>query len=127
MEETYSKTQYKIFLLLVKYLPFIIAILYFISCTLNCFGIYSRFTAQLAFYSPITAVFMLYTSFVFKCCVWHRLPIYYSLILQILININYYIPISSNIKLFVYLALTITFILFGMYLKNKYNYASKIS
>lgn len=121
MEAIYNKTQYKVFLLLVKYLPFIIAILYFISAILNCFGIYSELLVVVSYYSPLTAGFMLYTSFVFKCCIWHRLPIYYSLVLQILININFYIPISSNIELFVYSIITVAFILLGMYLKNKYN------
>lgn len=112
---------HKIFLILVKYIPFIIAVLYFITALLNCFGIYSTLLAQLTFYSPFTAFFMIYTFFLFKCCIWHRLPIYYSLVLQILININFYIPISSNIELFIYLLITIFFILLGMYFKNLHN------
>lgn len=121
MEEKYNKTQYKIFLILVKYLPFLIAVLYFISVILNCFGIYSQLLVVVSYYSPLTAFFMLYASFLFKCCIWHRLPIYYSLVLQIIININFYIPISSDIELFIYLVITIFFILLGMYLKNLHN------
>lgn len=114
-------SRYKTFLLFLKHLPFAIALLTLIVCILNCFGIYSKLLANFCFYSPITAGFMLYTSSVFQNCIWHRLPIYYSIILEIITYINLYIPISGRIDLFIYLTLTILFIILGMYFKNNTN------
>ena len=114
---------HKILLILLKYIPFIIAIIYLIVSVLRCFGVMSFIIPNLFFMSPITALFMIVASFTFKFCIWHRLPIYYSLLLHGIVCIDYYcnIPITSSILLFVYLLITIVFIIIGMYLKNRYN------
>ena len=73
--------------------------------------------------SPITMLFLICASFVFKFCIWHRLPIYYSAVIQIVSCIDYYckLEIINNIMLFIYLTITILFILLEMYFKNKHN------
>lgn len=114
-------SKYRNFLLLLKHIPFAIALLTLICCILSCFGIYVKLLALFSFYSPITAGFMLYASNLFQNCIWHRLPIYYSLILEIFDYLNLYIPISGRIDLFIYLTLTILFIILGMYFKNNTN------
>jgi hypothetical protein len=118
-----EETCHKILLIILKYIPFIIAIIYFTSSILHCFGIRCYLLGNLFFLSPITALFILVASFAFRFCIWHRLPIYYSLILHGIACLDYYcsIPITSNIMLFIYLLITIIFILVGMYLKNRYN------
>ena len=118
-----EETCHKILLIILKYIPFIIAIIYFISSILHCFGIRCCLLGNLFFLSPITALFILVASFAFRFCIWHRLPIYYALILHVTACLDYYcnIPITSNIMLFIYLLITIMFILVGMYLKNRYN------
>lgn len=113
---------HKILLILLKYIPFIIAIVYLIVSVLRCFGVMSFIMPNLFFMSPITALFMIVASFAFRFCIWHRLPIYYALLLHGIDCINYYCtPITNNILLFVYLLITIVFIIIGMYLKNRYN------
>lgn len=123
MAEQYNKVLYRLILVLVKYLPFIIGVATFISAIYGCYGIQLMWIPNLFFMSPTTALFMVLVSFLFKCCIWHRLPIYYSLLIQIFNIIDYYckLPITNNIMLFIYLAITILFILIGMYLKNRYN------
>ena len=114
---------HKLFLIIVKYIPFIIAIAYLFASVLKCFGIIPLFIPNLFYMSPITALFILAASFAFKFCIWHRLPIYYALLIQGIDCIEYYsnITITNNVLLFIYLMITITFILVGMYLKNRYN------
>lgn len=114
---------HKTFLLFVKYVPFIIATVYLIINIASCFGITLIILPNLFYMSPITALFIIAASFAFKFCIWHRLPIYYALLLQGIATIDYYsnVLITSNIMLFVYLIITLIFILLGMYLKNKYN------
>ena len=114
---------HKLVLKLLKYIPFIIAIFYFIDSVLNCFGIIVYIVPDIFYMSPITALFMIIASFAFRFCIWHRLPIYYSMILHLLSAIDYYfnIGITNSIILFIIILITIIFIILGMYLKNRYN------
>lgn len=123
MEEKYNRNLYKVFLILLKYMPFLIAVIYFICTILGAIGINQVILPNLFFLSPVTAALWICASFVFKCCIWHRLPIYYCLMMQGIDIIDYYtdIGLSSNCWLFVYLIITIISILLGMYLKNMFN------
>lgn len=114
--------------MLVKYLPFCIAIGYFANAILSCFEIKIPILTDIAYLSPITALFILCASFVFKFCIWYRLPIYYCIILHIISYIDYYTNflMVNSLALFVYLTLTIFCILLGMYFKNKRNEISKV-
>ena len=118
---------HKILLILLKYIPFLIAIAYLITSILHCFGIICLIVPNIFYLSPITALFILVASKAFKFCIWHRLPIYYALLLHGIACLDYYckIPITNNIMLFIYLLITIIFILIGMYLKNQYNKKKK--
>lgn len=62
-------------------------------------------------------------SILLRFCIWHRLPLYYSLVIDIINTLDYYItfPVNNIIMLAIYLAITGCFILIGMYLKEKYN------
>lgn len=119
---------HKLFLIFVKYLPLVIAIGYFINAILTSLGIIYPTIMHIFYLSPITALFILCASFVFKFCIWHRLPIYYCIILHIISYIDYYTNflMVNSLALFVYLTLTIFCILLGMYFKNKRNEISKV-
>lgn len=127
MVESYNKTQYKIFLLLIKYLPFFIAVIYFISAICGCFGIQLIVIPNLFFMSPLTAGVWIFISFVFKCCVWHRLPIYYCMTLDTVTIIDYYneSQLTQPGMFSLCIGITLIFILLGMYFKNKYNVKRK--
>jgi len=62
-------------------------------------------------------------SILLKFCIWHRLPLYYAITIDIINTVDYYfvIPISSKVLLLIYLVISIIFILVGMYLKEKHN------
>ena len=118
---------HRLFLMIVKYLPFVIALGYLTTSILHCFGIICYVIPNLLYMSPITALFIICASFAFRFCIWHRLPIYYALTIHILAIIDYYtaITISSSVLLFAYLVIAVIFILIGMYLKNRYNKIKK--
>ena len=127
MEVNYNKTLYKIFLIVLKYVPFVIGMSYLICIIVGLFGNIPMILPSLFYLSPVTAAVWICASFVFKCCIWHRLPIYYTLLLDSINTFDVYssIQISASEMLFVYLIITLIFILLGMYFKNKYNVKRK--
>lgn len=94
-----DKTLYKLELLILKGLPILIALCYFINTVLSYFEIDFVFLSAIGGLSLLPIVFILVSSFVFKFCIYHRLPIYYVIVSDI---INYYdlyigIPLSNRL------------------------------
>lgn len=118
-----EKLKYKLFLTIVKHLPFVIALFYFLFTVASCMHIRLVILPTLFYMSPISILFMLSASFVFQFCIWQRLPLYYCLLLQVIHTIDYYIPItfSDGVLFSISSIITVCFILIGMYLKNKAN------
>lgn len=93
-----DKTLYKLELLLLKYLSVTIGLCYLLNSILSYFGIDIILFSFIAGLSILPTIFILVSSFVFKFCIYYRLPIYYVIISDI---INYYdlyigIPISNR-------------------------------
>ena len=118
-----NKTLYKLFLIEIKYIPFIIAVLYFIGISFGCFGIELKYVALFAQLSIVTSIILLTASFTFKCCIWHRLPIYYCWIIDLISYIDYevIIPIDNRAYLIYVILISVIFIILGMYFKNRHN------
>lgn len=87
MDNTITKSLYKIELLLIKVTPFIICMGYIIDITLSCFNIHSVILNYIIDLSLIPFIILYTSSFVFRFCIYHRLPLYYILILDL---IHYY-------------------------------------
>lgn len=121
--EGVSKIWHKILLILVKYIPFVIAIFYLICLIFGCCGIQLFILPSLIYISPSCGILILVMSKVLKFCIWHRLPIYYCFLMDILSTIDYKYGITiSNVNLIIiYMIITVMFILLGMYLKERYN------
>ena len=121
--ESVSRFWHKILLILLKYIPYFIALLYFISAILGCFGITLYILPGIIYISPLSGLLILVMSKVFQFCIWHRLPIYYCFCIDILSTIDYkYGILLSNISLIIiYSLISLIFILIGMCLKEKYN------
>lgn len=77
-----NKTLYKIFLITLKYLPHLIGTLYFIYAILSMY-LNVHFMNYIISLSILPLLYILISSFVFKFCTTHRLPIYYILSLNI--------------------------------------------
>ena len=118
-----NKSLYKIELCLIKFTPTIIACIYLLNTILSYFYIDIPFLSYLGGISLLTIVFLYTSSYVFKFCLYHRLPIHYITLNWILNIFDYYIgiPINDKSMFMVYIiisGLTIVTILYLKYIKR---------
>ena len=121
VERNVNKALYKIELLLIKIIPFIIMLFYVLNSILSYFNIDIILLSVISGLSILTWLFLFISSFVFKFCIYHRLPLYYILISDI---INYYdniigIPISNRSLFVLNIIIAGVFILLIVYFKFK--------
>lgn len=97
-----DKTLYKLELLILKSLPILIALCYLLNTILSYFNIDFVLLSVIGGLSLLPIIFILVSSFVFKFCIYHRLPIYYVMISDIISCYDLYIGIPlSNRWLFI--------------------------
>lgn len=121
VEAGVGKTLYKIELLIIKVIPFIIMCCYVANSILSYFNIDAPILAITGGLSILTWIFLYVSSFVFRFCIYHRLPLYYILISDILAYYDNIIGIPiSNKELFVLnIAIIGVFILLIVFFKFK--------
>lgn len=118
-----NKTLYKVSLLSLKIMPWVLAIIYLIGTLFASCGIDLIVFSAIGYMSVIPTCFIILMSYTFSFCIWHRIPLYFILINNI---INWIIWVSVGA---LSLGIVITTILMtigviaiiGAYLKNKYN------
>lgn len=124
-ERLRSKFLYKLEIVGIKYIPIIIAVLYFLNTILDAFGIYQDIISHLTGISLLPWCFLLLSSFVFKFCVYHRIPLYYIAINHIIALIDYYVDIPLNLEIWIvgHMLISFVFILWAIieYQKEKKN------
>lgn len=118
-----NKNLYFIEIKLLKILPFLIALIYFINILLNLIGISLNALSYIAGISFIPLLFIYVSSYVFQFCEYHRLPLHYILITNLLSIIGYEFEIAINIWSYIVIhsvlfGLTL-FIALYLYLKDK--------
>lgn len=97
-----EKNLYKLELLLLKSLPLGIGLCYLLNNILSYFSIDILIFSILGGISILPIVFILVSSFVFKFCIYHRLPIYYIIFSDILNYYDLYVGIPlENRELFI--------------------------
>ena len=74
------KSEYKIFLILLKYIPFILSVSYFLTTILEIHGIDTMWLSVFAGIGFVPAIFILLLSYIFRYCVYHRMPVYYVML-----------------------------------------------
>jgi len=116
-----EKNLYKLELLILKSLPILIALCYLINTILSYFKIDLIFLSIIGGMSLLPIIFILVSSFVFKFCIYHRLPIYYIIISDV---INYYdlyigIPLSNRSLFIINMIIAGIFIIAIVMLKAK--------
>lgn len=123
MEANLNKFQYKLVLLLLKFIPFALGLSYAVYTILGFFGIDLVWIGNVIHLSIIPWLFIYLASFVFKFCIVHRLPLYYILINDALIMTDSYLNLPiETVNLF---AIHLTIIAFFIalivifYLKEK--------
>lgn len=120
-ERLRSKFLYKIELVGINLIPMIIALAYFIDTILDAYGIDVEFISHLFGLALLPWCFLLLSSFVFRFCLFHRLPLYYIALNHLISLIDYYIGIPVELKVWVvgHIAILFIFILWMVVLHIK--------
>ena len=127
MEEKSSNLKHKSYLLLLKYLPHLIALLLMVYTLLQFADIDAIIIGYIINYILIGYVFM--CSIIFKFCYVHRLPIYYYIVNELTSVIdNYVIQIPVSEKGLLGIHLTFIGIIIFCYTKYylKYGRSNKV-
>ena len=121
-ENFVSKRLYKLFLIAIKVIPYMITAAYILYTFCSFYDVELTIIGYLASCSLLTWSFLYFSSFVFRFCIYHRIPLYY-IATSDLINIAdtwIGIPISTYAMLMVQYAALGLFILLFIYFKRKY-------
>ena len=106
--------KHKGFLIILKYIPHITALIYMIYTLLSFVGIDAVMLGRLTHISVIPWLFMYMTSHIFRYCYVHRLPLYYIAANELLVDTDYYIGIPvDDIKLLLIHLTIIILLIFG--------------
>ena len=117
--------QYKILLILLKYIPILISLIYVLNTFAAYVGIDIPAANNIAGMSLLTWIFMYIATIVFNFCNYHRMFLYYILIVDIINIIDYYIGIPISDFQLIMLHTIVTgislFIILFLYIKRKLN------
>lgn len=116
-----SKTLYKILLGLLKVLPALTALFYFIGTLFSICGIELSILSTISGQSILSLLFMYITSYVFRFCSYHRMFLHYIVIIDIInyIDYNIGIPIDNKCMLMLISLITAIFLFISLYLHLK--------
>lgn len=113
-----SKTLYKGFLLLVKYIPILIAGCYVVN-TMTCyFGLDLPVLSNISGVSLLTWIFMYVSAVLFKFCIYHKMFLYYILSIDLLNITDYYftIPVKTSLLYDIHFGILGIFLFIILYL-----------
>ena len=110
-------------ILMLKYIPIIISLFYIINTTLSYFYIDIPIISNIAEISLLPWLFMYISAVVFKFCSYHKMFLYYILIIDLLNIADYYfnIPIKDLELLMIHVVITGISLLIILYLYVKSN------
>jgi len=116
-----DKTLYKIELLLLKYISVIIGLCYLLNTILSYFKIDFVLFSVIGGLSIFPAAFILVSSFVFKFCIYYRLPVYYAILCDIISYYDLYIgiPLSNKLLFIVDMIIAGIFVFLMIFFKIK--------
>jgi predicted lysophospholipase L1 biosynthesis ABC-type transport system permease subunit len=118
-----KRSNYKIFLFINKYLPYIISLLYMVDTLLYLFGVDLVIFSILGGMSILPMIYFISVSFTFGYCLYHRLPLYYVILNDSINWLEYTIgiPITNTMFISISLILMLLTIIIStiLYLKEK--------
>ena len=118
-----KRSNYKVFLFINKYLPYVISLLYMINTILYLFGIDLVIFSILGGMSILPMIYFISVSFTFRYCLYHRLPLYYVILNDSINWLEYTvgIPITNTMFISISLILMLLTIIIStiLYLKGK--------
>lgn len=109
-ENLRSKSLYKFFLLLIKYLPFTIAFCTILDTVLSYYCIDLPIITYISGISLLPLIFMYLASYIFRFCIWHRIFLDYTVVSTLITIYDYYIGIPITDCCIVTLHLVLFFI-----------------
>jgi hypothetical protein len=119
--ENLKNKVYKLEVVLLKVLPFILTSIYLCTTVLDYFMLDSTLLDYLAL--VVIYAFVYTSSYVFKFCTYHRMPIHYIVLINILSVYDVYvgIPINEYKLIQMYAIITCVFLFITVYLYVKSN------
>ena len=130
-EAQLKRRSHKLLIVMLKFIPMITALCYFINELASFFGVDTPLFSHIAGMSLLPWLFILLAAFVFKFCIYHRMFLYYILIIDLLNIYDYYIGIPLDIySLFVVHALVacvFLFLILYFYVKCRKNSVEETS
>ena len=116
-----NKLYYKLFIVVLKYTPILIALCYVLNTVTAVFGIYIEPLSNIAGMSLLTWIFLYIATYVFKFCVYHRMFLWYILIDDLLNIIDYYyeLPIETSNLLMIHNSIIGIFLFIILYIYVK--------
>ena len=96
MRNLKSKNLYRLLIVMLKYIPMIISLFYLINTITAFIGIDIPILSTISGMSLLTWIFMYIATIVFNFCSYHRMFLYYILIVDIINIIDYYISIPIS-------------------------------
>lgn len=121
MNKSLDKYLHKSLIYFVKIIPLIIALSYIIDDILMYIGIDSVFINYFSGVSFLTLIFLYLTSYALKFCPYHRIPLHYIVLCNIISIYDYYIgfPIKDVNLLGFQVGIFMSFTLLYIYLRFK--------
>ena len=127
--EKSKRSEYKLLIIVLKFIPMLTALCYMSSTIFNYFGYNIEPLRNIGGMSLLTWIFIYLASVVFKFCSYHRIFLWYILIDDLFNIIDYYwsIPISTDKILMlhnIWIGITL-FIILVLYVKSNKNIIRK--
>ena len=114
---------YKINILILKTLPLILALFYFLWNILSALGVSIKIFSYLGSLSILPAIFILISSKTFEFCITHRIPIYFILTVNLINYVLSLVMVSISVKWYLTIlsSVLLLFILLIIVFKHKEN------
>jgi predicted DNA-binding transcriptional regulator AlpA len=93
VEENLNKSMYKLLILMLKYIPMLISLVYVLNTALSYFYIDIPVLSNLAGMSILPWIFMYLSATVFRFYLYHKMFLHYILVTDIINIIDYYVGI----------------------------------
>lgn len=116
-----NKLYYKLFIVILKYIPVIIALCYILNTVTAVFGIYIEPLSNIAGMSLLTWIFLYIATYVFRFCMYHRMFLWYILADDLLNIADYYyeLPLETGNLLRIHNSIIGIFLFIILYLYVK--------
>ena len=109
----------KLFVLVSKVLPMVLALCHLTNCAFGYFGLNNVILGYISGISILTVSYLYLVSYLIKLCGYYRMFLHYCVIIDIINIYDYYIgiPITNIQLMFLYIIITIIVMFIILYLK----------